>query len=54
MGEEWVITREEGEQMAKKFKLDYFEVSAKTGKNVEKIFDYMGDNLLDIVESKPP
>ena len=37
-GEERVITKEEGEKMANEYNLKFFECSAKTGDNIDKIF----------------
>lgn len=34
-----VVMYEEGEKLAKKFKVPFFECSAKTGENINKIFD---------------
>ena len=32
------VTTQEGQEMADKYDVDYYEVSAKTGENVEKVF----------------
>ena len=36
--EERVITKEQGEELAQKYQLPYYETSASTGQNVQKIF----------------
>ena len=36
--EERKITKEKGEQLAKEFNVPFFEVSAKSGKNVNEVF----------------
>ena len=40
------MTREEGEQTAAQLKLRHFEVSAKTGKKVNELFEDILDILL--------
>eukprot|EP00826_Nyctotherus_ovalis_P001968 TRINITY_DN10372_c0_g1_i2.p1 TRINITY_DN10372_c0_g1~~TRINITY_DN10372_c0_g1_i2.p1 ORF type:complete len:223 (-),score=61.69 TRINITY_DN10372_c0_g1_i2:166-834(-) len=48
-----LITREEGEEMAKEYDVAYFETSAKTGMNVDKVFTHVANEVcrkkLDIV-----
>lgn len=39
------VSREEAEEFAELHKMKYFETSAKTGKNVEKIFTEMGKDI---------
>eukprot|EP00828_Plagiopyla_frontata_P006221 TRINITY_DN1267_c0_g1_i6.p2 TRINITY_DN1267_c0_g1~~TRINITY_DN1267_c0_g1_i6.p2 ORF type:complete len:205 (+),score=41.77 TRINITY_DN1267_c0_g1_i6:171-785(+) len=39
------VSTEEGQQLADKFKLPFFEASAKTGENVEKIFVELGTTV---------
>ena len=36
-----VITEEEGKKLAKEYKIGFFESSARTGKNVNEVFNYL-------------
>ena len=40
--------------MAEKYGLEYFEVSAKNGNNVQNVFQRMGEELLWIIKENPP
>ena len=44
---ERVISKEEAQQLADLHKLEYFEASAKTGNQVNHLFNEMGSLLLD-------
>lgn len=44
--EERVITKEQGEELAQKYQLPYFETSASTGQNVQKIFEALAEEIL--------
>lgn len=41
------VTRERGEEMAAKYKMPFFEVSAKTGSNVEAAFQLMAESIFE-------
>ncbi|MHA1131250.1 MAG: GTP-binding protein [Candidatus Helarchaeota archaeon] len=45
---ERVISEEQGKEKAESFLLDFMETSAKTGKNVEKVFFLITSKLLEI------
>ncbi|KAM3134013.1 hypothetical protein pb186bvf_013855 [Paramecium bursaria] len=47
-----VISTEEGSQYAKKHDLLFFEASAKTGQNVDKIFQEAADQVLKKIENR--
>ena len=44
--EERVITKEQGEELAQKYQLPYYETSASTGQNVQKIFEALAEEIL--------
>ena len=44
--EERVILKEQGAELAKRFDLPYFETSASTGENVNKIFECLAEEIL--------
>ena len=44
--EERVITKEQGEELAQKYQLPYYETSASTGQNVQKIFESLAEEIL--------
>jgi GTPase Era involved in 16S rRNA processing len=39
------VTKEQAKKVAAQLKLDYFEISAKTGDNVEQLFESILDSL---------
>lgn len=41
-----VVTSAEGKTVADALKVDYFEISAKTGQNVEQLFFHLIDQLI--------
>ena len=41
------VTHERGEEMAAKYKMPFFEVSAKTGSNVEAAFQLMAESIFE-------
>jgi GTPase SAR1 family protein len=45
--EDRVISTYTGEKLAEDNKLDYFETSAKSGENVNKVFECMAKLLFD-------
>mmetsp|Transcript_3644 Transcript_3644/g.7826 ORF Transcript_3644/g.7826 Transcript_3644/m.7826 type:complete len:83 (+) Transcript_3644:405-653(+) len=47
------VTEVEGRQLAQRYGLNYFEVSAKTGKGVNEAFTYMAETLVSNLESDP-
>ena len=40
-----VVSEEEGEKLAKKFNLKFFETSVKTNQNVREVFYYLVDDI---------
>ena len=44
--EERVITKEQGEELAQKYQLPYYETSASTGQNVQKIVEALAEEIL--------
>ena len=44
--EERVITKEQGEELAQKYQLPYYETSASTEQNVQKIFEALAEEIL--------
>ena len=50
--EEREVSREEAEQLAKQLGLKYFETSAKSGSNVEAIFEELAKDMIH-KETKP-
>ena len=42
------VTKEEGKEFAKKYNLEYFETSAKTGEGIEKAFNCIYKKLYDL------
>ena len=43
-----VISAEQGESLAKKFEIKYYETSALSGENVDKAFEELAENILKI------
>ena len=43
--EERKVTKEEGQKLAEEYNYPFFETSAKTGENVNKIFDDIGEKV---------
>ena len=41
------MSYEEGKALADKYKLPFYEASAKTGENIEKIFSELGKTVKD-------
>ena len=41
------ISLEEGQRKASKFNFEFFETSAKTGQNINKIFNFLGKNIIE-------
>ena len=48
--EEWAVTEEEVQKAAEKYKLKYFETSAKTKKNINEGFDYIINASFDALK----
>ena len=46
-----VITEEEGKKLAEEYNMVFFESSARTGKNVSEVFNYLGKEI--IIEVDP-
>jgi hypothetical protein len=46
-----VVQRAAAEKVAKEYKLEYFETSAKTGQNVNEVFNRLG--ALCLVRARP-
>ena len=46
----WEVTYEEGIQFAEENNLLFLETSAKTGRNVKKIFKSVAENVLSMIE----
>ncbi|KII60998.1 Ras-related protein Rab-1B [Thelohanellus kitauei] len=46
------VTNAEGQAFAKRYGLEYVEISAKTGQNVNELFLMMSENLLDLMRRK--
>ena len=46
------VSREDAEKLADELGIEYFEVSAKTGKNVDKCFETLVKKIHDGIESK--
>ena len=46
-----VVTREEGEQLAKEHNIQYIETSAKTGLNVEEAFVSVSEKILEKIDT---
>ena len=42
-----VITREQGEVIAEKYNIPYFEVSALSGKNIDELFEDIVSTIID-------
>ena len=42
-----VVTEEEGKKLAKELEIVFFEISSKTNKNVNKVFYYLGEDILE-------
>lgn len=47
-----VISIEEGQTFANQYNLDYIETSAKTGKNINKAFEVVTQDLLNIISEE--
>ncbi len=45
------VTKEEAQQLAKKYKMKYIEISSRTGKNVDKCFDIMNDLMSEYINN---
>lgn len=43
-----VISAEQGESLAKKFEIKYYETSALSGENVDQVFEELAENILKI------
>ena len=43
-----VISAEQGESVAKKFEIKYYETSALSGENVDQVFEELAENILKI------
>ena len=50
LNEERVISFEQGQELAKNFNVSFFECSAKTGNNIEFIFEKLGEEIMDSSE----
>jgi GTPase SAR1 family protein len=46
-----VVTKEEGENLAKSFNLSYFETSAKDDNGVSTAFEFMTEKILNNIRS---
>lgn len=46
------VETSEGESLADELKFEFYETSAKTGKNTELIFKRIAENVLQKIESK--
>ena len=53
LDEERKVTTEEGQLLAAKYNVTFFEASAKTGHNVNEIFQTMGSQILEKVGKNP-
>ncbi|CAI2375192.1 unnamed protein product [Moneuplotes crassus] len=42
-----LVSTEDGEAMAEAYRANYFETSAKTGQNIDKVFDYCVENIMN-------
>ena len=49
---ERVITEEEGIKLGKFYNMNYYETSAKTGQNINEIFDYLTHEILKVHQNK--
>ena len=47
------ISYEEGEELAKKFNIQFFETSAKTGEKVDEVFQFCAERLVKKKELNP-
>jgi len=48
------VTKLEGENLSKKYNCQFFEVSAQSGKNIDKCFLYLAQNILQDVNYSDP
>ena len=51
--EERKVTREEGEAMAEKHKVKFYEASAKTGENIQELFHDIGKQIFEKISQNP-
>ena len=47
LSEERVISFEEGKALAESFNVSFFECSAKTGMNIDVVFEKMGEEVME-------
>lgn len=47
-----IITFEEGKQLADKHNINFFETSAKTGQNIEELFNHLSKQVYDIIKKE--
>ena len=48
------VSREEGEAMALKYGIKFYETSAKSGENVQELFLDIGNQIFEKIEQNPP
>ena len=47
-----VIKEEDGKKMADKYMMNFYETSAKSGKNVNEVFTYLTTEILKVSKTK--
>jgi len=54
LNDQRIVSTQQGSTMANTKKIDFFETSAKTGENVEHLFEVVARKLLETASAKPP